>query len=203
MYKFPTNFDLNSLLEKEKLDDGVLMAGLRRYCISNPESSFLEARTKALLTKAKFGYVYVLVGTHKGNMKFKIGKANNLKDRVKTFNVKIPFDIDVYSAFYIREPLKFEHELHALYGHKRIAGEWFDLSVDDLSAIVKRGFQRELDDTLVIMDKDFHDWAKEYMLSDAEYIDYLESMLVMHGVKFHKRIEWNGAQIFVDGRSVD
>ena len=79
-----------------------------------------------------FQYVYILAGTHKGKTRYKIGKAKNVTDRVRLFNVKIPFDIDLLFTFCVKDALALESKMHKAFRKNRLSGEWFNLYVDDM-----------------------------------------------------------------------
>ena len=139
----------------------------------------------------KFNYVYVIEGTHKGVSKYKIGKANDINDRLSRFDVKIPFDISLIMSFRVRDALDFEKELHRTFSDKRLSGEWFDLDSKDFGEIIKYGIQRESRDYLKALDEiiDEHkkNTKKEKWQSDLKYIKYLESILVFNQIQFEGR----------------
>lgn len=90
---------------------------------------------RRLPTVATPGYVYVIRSQHG----FKIGKTVNIKSRTNLFSVKLPFPISVehYAKFddYSMAERDFHDEFHA----KRLEGEWFDLSPEDIHRIKSRG----------------------------------------------------------------
>lgn len=138
--------------------------------------------------KYNTGYVYIIKGTHNGEDKYKIGKANDLQDRLKRFEVKIPFDIELIMSFFVREPLRLESELHMLKKEKRIAGEWFDLDIEDMNDIVRYGSNREIEDYHININITEDNIKKKKWKSDKDYIEYLEDILVMNNIKFDSRI---------------
>lgn len=140
-----------------------------------------------IASKYVFGYVYVIKGTHNGVVSYKIGKADNLEDRLKRFEVKIPFDIELVAAFYVKRPLDFEKVLHAKFSDKRKAGEWFDLDKLDIYTIVSIGLQKENEDFMIHFDLYYEEKMKLYYKDDKEYIEYLETMLIMNNIEFIAR----------------
>lgn len=70
----------------------------------------------------------------------KIGRTNDLHTRLATFEVKLPFEIEVIAIIPCENSTRLERQLHTQYASKRIRGEWFCLSTDDLEAI--RGLTR-------------------------------------------------------------
>lgn len=67
---------------------------------------------------------------------YKIGKSVDPSIREKTLGAQFPN----ISLFAICQD-NIENELHKKYSNKRIRGEWFNLSNDDLKDIMKRGFK--------------------------------------------------------------
>lgn len=106
------------------------------------ESARLEALEEKARAKAEAqanqvydpsGYVYVLKevnGTH-----YKIGRTVNPNNRVKTFNVKLPFKVEYEVLIKSDDMYKLERELHNCYASKRVSGEWFALDEADLTEL--------------------------------------------------------------------
>lgn len=82
--------------------------------------------------KSDPGYVYLLK-----NMEgtYKIGKAKNPEDRLKTFTVKLPFRVEYTCIIPSHDMAELERDLHDLFKHKRVNGEWFNLDPDDVEFI--------------------------------------------------------------------
>lgn len=139
----------------------------------------------------KFNYVYIIEGTHKGVSRYKIGKANDIKDRISRFEVKIPFDIKLICSFRVKDAISFESELHRVFAEKRLSGEWFDLNTKDFKKIFELGINKEVKDYFKSLDRLSAEYKvklkKERWCSDREYIRYLESVLVFNNVKFDSR----------------
>jgi|LGVE01.1.fsa_nt_gb hypothetical protein len=136
----------------------------------------------------KFNYVYVISGTHNGTTKYKIGKANSIKERLKRFEVKIPFDIDLITSFSVKDAINLESELHKTFKNKRLSGEWFDLTAKNMLKIIEIGSNRELHDYYLTLDEHLDFLRKDKWLNDKDYIKYLEQSLVFNGIKFNARI---------------
>ena len=144
-------------------------------------------------TIAGFNYVYLISGTHNGITRYKIGKANNVDDRVKMFNIKVPFDIDLIRTFKVKDALSFESKLHKEYHHKRLSGEWFDLSEKDIMEISTIGMKKESEDIMLLTKENIikieNEKRKNLYSNDKQYISYLESILVFQNIDFLARIE--------------
>lgn len=79
------------------------------------------------------GYVYILKQI--GGTYYKIGRTNNPDNRLATFSVKLPFEVQYEHLIKTDDMYALEAELHARYAHCRVGGEFFALSPDDLAAI--------------------------------------------------------------------
>lgn len=80
----------------------------------------------------KSGYVYLVVSD---SGYYKIGKTKYPDDRRQTFEIKLPFRIKFEALIFSENMNRLEKDLHAKFTHKRIDGEWFDLSADDVEYI--------------------------------------------------------------------
>jgi hypothetical protein len=78
------------------------------------------------------GYVY-LVQSPTGA--YKIGRAKNPKDRVRTFGVKLPFEIELIHTIEAADYKVAERQLHERFAPKRVNGEWFNLTPEDVASI--------------------------------------------------------------------
>lgn len=81
------------------------------------------------------GYVY-LVRSQYG---VKIGKSVNVKSRTRLFEVKLPFPISVEHYAWFDDYSYAERDLHRKFHAKRLEGEWFDLSKEDVAHIMTLG----------------------------------------------------------------
>lgn len=81
-----------------------------------------EARRKERL--AVQGYVY-LIKASTGH--YKIGRTSDPKNRLKTFNVKLPFEVEFECVIQTSNMYDLEAELHTQFSQYRINGEWFNL----------------------------------------------------------------------------
>lgn len=88
-----------------------------------------------ILTKIKpiVGYVYFIYSQYG----YKIGYTTNIKNRLNTFNVKLPFDVTLHSHIETTGYKDLESFLHSVLISKRLNGEWFDLTDDDFIDIDK------------------------------------------------------------------
>lgn len=91
--------------------------------------------SRRLPTVATPGYVYVIRSQHG----FKIGKTVNIKSRTSLFAVKLPFPISVEHYAKFDDYSKAERDFHDEFHAKRLEGEWFNLTPEDLAKIKSRG----------------------------------------------------------------
>jgi hypothetical protein len=80
------------------------------------------------------GYVYVI----RSEYGFKIGKTVNLRERTRLFSVKLPFPISIEHYAWFDDYTFAESRFHRMFADKRLEGEWFDLTSEDLEVI--RGY---------------------------------------------------------------
>ncbi len=80
----------------------------------------------------KPGFVYLL---RADNGHWKIGCASNPNNRLKTFNVKLPFDVQYEYLIPTNEMTRAEALLHERFSDKQVNGEWFALDADDVAWI--------------------------------------------------------------------
>lgn len=78
------------------------------------------------------GFVY-LIQSPTGY--YKIGRTTNPKDRMKTFSVKLPFEVEYVCVIQTDNMYGLEQILHNRFADKRVNGEWFNLSPDDVEHI--------------------------------------------------------------------
>jgi hypothetical protein len=75
----------------------------------------------------QLGFVYVI----KSDFGYKIGQSNNLTNRNRQFEVKLPFDWFFYKIYTLEKFKEMEKMSHELMADKRINGEWFNLDDKD------------------------------------------------------------------------
>lgn len=97
------------------------------------ERAYIPTETKThYVVKAKPGYVYLL---RSENGYYKIGRTQDPQNRVKTFGIQLPFEVEYECLIKTDAMVKLEKQLHDHFAHKRIKGEWFNLSPDDVEYI--------------------------------------------------------------------
>jgi hypothetical protein len=86
------------------------------------------------LPKARPGFVYILK-SDTGH--YKIGRAIDPENRLRTFGVKLPFKVEYELLIPSDDYIKLEAELHARFHIKHVSGEWFALVPEDIEALRK------------------------------------------------------------------
>jgi hypothetical protein len=79
------------------------------------------------------GFVYLI----KSPYGYKIGKTKNMKQRSQLFSVKLPFPIEIVHFGWFADYSAAEARYHRTYAHKRLEGEWFNLSEGDIAAVIR------------------------------------------------------------------
>jgi hypothetical protein len=87
------------------------------------------------------GFVY-LIWSQYG---YKIGKAVSVKNRTKLFEVKLPFPIRIENYAKFSDYTQAERSLHLYFQDKRMEGEWFSLTEDDVAFIKTLGEPQSID----------------------------------------------------------
>lgn len=82
--------------------------------------------------KGRKGYVYLLKSPSKA---YKIGLSSNPEQRLKNFGIQLPFEVQFEHLISTNNMYRLEKELHTKFASKRINGEWFNLSDDDVAYI--------------------------------------------------------------------
>lgn len=92
-------------------------------------------------TKVRLGFVYLIQSE---NLLTKIGSSRNVHQRFKDLLCGCPVEIIVTHTLESENYIKIEAILHKRYDKKRIRGEWFNLSSQDIADIEKEyGFIRQ------------------------------------------------------------
>jgi len=78
------------------------------------------------------GFVY-LIKSPTGH--YKIGKARDVDNRISLFSVKLPFEIELLHTIPCEDYTTAELWLHEQYSDKRVNGEWFSLTSEDVETI--------------------------------------------------------------------
>jgi hypothetical protein len=80
------------------------------------------------------GIVYLLrSGPH-----YKIGKTNDFKSRLGQIKLQLPLKVEVVHQIETDDPDGIERYWHRRFGDKRLNGEWFRLSDDEVEAFISR-----------------------------------------------------------------
>ncbi|WP_276917436.1 GIY-YIG nuclease family protein [Aneurinibacillus aneurinilyticus] len=79
------------------------------------------------------GFVYIIREDYTG--RYKIGKTKKLDARLKLFNVDLPFEVELVHSIHTQNCDETERLLHEHFAHKRVNGEWFDLTEEDIAWI--------------------------------------------------------------------
>jgi hypothetical protein len=78
------------------------------------------------------GFVYIVRGLNGPEEYFKIGRTVNPDSRLKTFKNKFPFTVEYALVIRSDNYKKLEKDLHYRFKDKRVEGEWFRLTYQDM-----------------------------------------------------------------------
>lgn len=93
---------------------------------------FSEAEPAVPLIRRTPGYVYLI---RSSDGLYKIGRSGNPNNRMRTFKLTLPFDVEYECVIHTDDMVALEKQLHRKYTEKRIRGEWFKLSARDVKYI--------------------------------------------------------------------
>lgn len=101
------------------------------------EIGFAELRRRDDLCKTepaiiRAGYVYLLSSPFGY---YKIGCSSKPKNRLLTFGVQLPFEVECLCTIYAADMYALEKELHQRFAYCRTRGEWFSLSDQDVAYV--------------------------------------------------------------------
>lgn len=82
------------------------------------------------------GFVYLV----KSGRHFKIGKANSVETRHRQLKIQLPQAAEVVHRIKTDDPYGIESYWHRRFAGKRLNGEWFALSAEDVKAFRRRKF---------------------------------------------------------------
>lgn len=121
-------FDLLKHQTRFRINDATLLFELSiRDRLKTLEREQTRERNRA-------GYVYLIKSPTRY---YKIGKTGNPDDRMRTFNVKLPFEVSYLCLIKTDDMHLLEKELHERFSSKRVNGEWFRLKKADIAYIMQ------------------------------------------------------------------
>ncbi len=100
-----------------------------RPATDTPQVVIEYATVRPRFSSSTAGFVYVLKSPTGA---YKVGRTVNPDDRLRTFNVKLPFPVEYDCLIKTDDMYKLEGKLHYKFAGQRIDGEWFNLTARDL-----------------------------------------------------------------------
>jgi len=128
-------------------------------------------------TYSEKGYVYFIREDYAGRIK--IGKTKDINQRLDTFNVKLPFHVELLHVIESNNYHYTEKLFHILFQSKRVNGEWFNLNETDISWVKSGKYtQRIMDSIASSRKKEEHPKSKDKSISiTPKQISFLSSLL--------------------------
>ncbi len=127
------------------------------------------------------GYVYFVQEHMTGS--FKIGKTKNIEKRMNIFGVKLPFENKLIYLIKTANHHQTEVVFHKHFSNKRLEGEWFALSKEDLSWIKAGVYSDEINQTLLPIEEKSKEKSKndskskEDTLLTAKQVEFARTLL--------------------------
>lgn len=94
-------------------------------------STLLEEHRREQLRSQIDGYVYLL----KSGPAYKIGRARQVDARIKQISPVLPYPVEIVHTIPSNNVVRAEAHFHKMFASKRLNGEWFDLSDQDVFAL--------------------------------------------------------------------
>ena len=94
------------------------------------------------------GYVYFVQEYMNGT--FKVGKTRHIEKRMNLFGVKLPFENKLIYLIKTGNHHQTERAFHKHFAHKRLEGEWFTLTKEDITWIKKGNYTSEINQSINI-----------------------------------------------------
>lgn len=131
------------------------------------------------LTGKAPGYVYFVQEYMNGS--FKIGKTKNIEKRMNLFGVKLPFENKLIYLIKTSNHHQTEAVFHKHFSSKRLEGEWFSLTKEDVSWIIAGKYTPDINQTINTQIK-----SEKKIIADNEQI--AENPLTKKQIEFAKSL---------------
>lgn len=79
------------------------------------------------------GFVYLMTN----GKRYKIGRTRNVESRRRQIWMQAGIEIEVMACKQVDDHRSFEIALHRRFAHKRVTGEWFNLSDTDVQEVLR------------------------------------------------------------------
>ena len=110
--------------------------GRRKYCNSACKQAAYRNRKDGNLEKSKSEFVYF--AQDKYSKFVKIGRTLNIENRMRDLSRSNSGKLDLLGYIPCENSKQLESAMHKFYKTKRVKGEWFRLSEEDISGLTKR-----------------------------------------------------------------
>ena len=128
----------------------------------------------------KKGYVYFIKQSNELN-KFKIGKTDNIKRRLRQLQCGNPNKLYCYSSIYCNNYDKLEKDLHSYFNNLRLNNstncEWFNVNQKDIDDVINKMTSLNIKKDKIVNINHYHEYDeyndKEYQLKRKQKIDML------------------------------
>lgn len=117
----------DEVIDRAKSQFKYISAVLEQRRIEHEEATRFQG-----VGRGKFGYVY-LIRSASGH--YKIGRTKDPKNRMKTFGIQLPFEVEYLCLIETVDMKALEMSLHEQFASKRVNGEWFALDAEDVEYI--------------------------------------------------------------------
>jgi hypothetical protein len=109
-------------------------ANVVQICKTISQSSVRKMADPLKVDRSDWGYVYLI----KSGANWKIGKSNHPGRRESELSIQLPEKAELIHEIQTDDPFGIESYWHKRFAEKRLNGEWFNLSPEDVAAFKRR-----------------------------------------------------------------
>ncbi|SMC54587.1 GIY-YIG nuclease family protein [Pedobacter nyackensis] len=113
------------------------------YCQLYPD----QLEQIALGESKQIGYIYFLQEKKYGSIK--IGRSLNLDLRLSSFVTDLPYRVELVGYIRSINYETIELTFHKHFRHKRLGGEWFELSAEEITDLKHHKFPKEIEELII------------------------------------------------------
>jgi hypothetical protein len=110
------------------------------------EKGFGPLQGRSFIEPPSLVYLVTCDEFSKNNL-YKIGYANNIKNRISAMQTGCPYVLYAYRCYEVKNPIAVEFALHSLFDNKRKIGEWFTLDEIDINYLDSANFNLVKEDS--------------------------------------------------------
>ena len=110
----------------------------------------------------------------------KIGFTENIQNRMSTMGTMSPYDLVLLGHLNTDMPEYLEAEIHEKFAHKRLKGEWFDITKDDVVSTIKfydDDYDNKLNRAMLYLSQQSPATGYEHQLKDHHIVERIVELV--------------------------